>query len=298
MKIKKLNARGFSHDVMFILFAFVFGISGVGYLVASNANEAVTACTLSQAHGVNFNGEPQGFKRGDSGATYIWHDSNGWHVRMTDKIGKDHVYQGTIGVSGAVYPKVTGVKLDNSPPYNVDHLSHTATQISYKFNTYNGIDGFDFYLGSCAPHNTKLTFDLKRDGSSDTSTIKAGVNKQHPGSNPFTLKSPPAPPNPPGGNTRKSSSGGTSPSGSGNGQPAGSKGGGNGSTSSSKGGSGNGQPAGSKGGGNGSTSSSKGNGKGKGSSSNHQHINYIKNSNRLKQAACIASHALSIIEHK
>ena len=41
MKIKKLNARGFSHDIVLVLFVVVFAIGGVAYLVASHADALV-----------------------------------------------------------------------------------------------------------------------------------------------------------------------------------------------------------------------------------------------------------------
>lgn len=37
MKIKKLDARGFSHDVILVGFVVIFAIAGVGYIVASHA---------------------------------------------------------------------------------------------------------------------------------------------------------------------------------------------------------------------------------------------------------------------
>ncbi len=38
MKLKKLNARGFSHDIVLVLFIVIFAIAGVGYLVVSRAD--------------------------------------------------------------------------------------------------------------------------------------------------------------------------------------------------------------------------------------------------------------------
>jgi hypothetical protein len=40
MKLKKLNARGFSHDIIIVLFVVIFAIAGVGYLVASHADNS------------------------------------------------------------------------------------------------------------------------------------------------------------------------------------------------------------------------------------------------------------------
>jgi hypothetical protein len=38
MNFRRLNARGFSHDVMAVAFVVVFALAGVGYLVASHAD--------------------------------------------------------------------------------------------------------------------------------------------------------------------------------------------------------------------------------------------------------------------
>ena len=38
MKLKKLDMRGFSHDIALVLFVVIFAIAGVGYLVASHAD--------------------------------------------------------------------------------------------------------------------------------------------------------------------------------------------------------------------------------------------------------------------
>jgi len=38
MKLKKLDIRGFSHDIVLVLFVVIFAIAGVGYLVASHAD--------------------------------------------------------------------------------------------------------------------------------------------------------------------------------------------------------------------------------------------------------------------
>jgi hypothetical protein len=38
MKLKKLDARGFSHDLLIVVFVVLFAIAGVGYMVASHAD--------------------------------------------------------------------------------------------------------------------------------------------------------------------------------------------------------------------------------------------------------------------
>ena len=42
IKLRKLDARGFSHDVGIVVFAVIFAIIGVGYLVASHASSCTT----------------------------------------------------------------------------------------------------------------------------------------------------------------------------------------------------------------------------------------------------------------
>ncbi len=46
MKTKKLNARGFSHEVLILLFVIVFAVAGAAYLVATHA-QTPTASTAS-----------------------------------------------------------------------------------------------------------------------------------------------------------------------------------------------------------------------------------------------------------
>ncbi len=41
MRIKKLNSRGFSHDVLAVAFVVIFAVAGVAYLVASHADSCL-----------------------------------------------------------------------------------------------------------------------------------------------------------------------------------------------------------------------------------------------------------------
>ncbi|HEX4775008.1 MAG TPA: hypothetical protein VH234_05835 [Candidatus Saccharimonadales bacterium] len=45
MKLKKLNARGFSHDILLVLFVVIFAIAGVAYLVATRASTSTSTFT-------------------------------------------------------------------------------------------------------------------------------------------------------------------------------------------------------------------------------------------------------------
>lgn len=50
MKLRKLNARGFSHEVLVIAFVVIFAIAGVGYIVASHADASSgpNTCTVQE----------------------------------------------------------------------------------------------------------------------------------------------------------------------------------------------------------------------------------------------------------
>lgn len=52
MTLKKLDARGFSHDVLIVLFVVIFAIAGVGYLVASHADDC-SAVSAAISKGVS-----------------------------------------------------------------------------------------------------------------------------------------------------------------------------------------------------------------------------------------------------
>jgi hypothetical protein len=50
MKLKKLNTKGFSHDIVIVLFVIIFAIAGVGYLVASHATTPAPVFTYLANH--------------------------------------------------------------------------------------------------------------------------------------------------------------------------------------------------------------------------------------------------------
>ncbi|MDB5171195.1 MAG: hypothetical protein JWO35_889 [Candidatus Saccharibacteria bacterium] len=49
MKIKKLDVRGFSHDILMVAFVVIFAVVGVGYVVASHADSCTSSSTKNCA---------------------------------------------------------------------------------------------------------------------------------------------------------------------------------------------------------------------------------------------------------
>ena len=129
-------------------------------------------------------GAPDRFDAGDRGATYVWHDTNGWHIRATDPAGRSAHYTGVITLTkGATFHDVDNVRFEKD-----DHVQvlDGGTVLRYSFATYSGIDGVDFRVSACAGDRAHeaITFTLRKNGSDDdASRIFVGDHKQHPDSN-------------------------------------------------------------------------------------------------------------------
>jgi hypothetical protein len=134
--------------------------------------------------GISVEGRPR-FDAGDTGAAYIWHGSDGWHLRTTDAVNVPHHYAGTIAVSpDASVTSLRAVRLEPN-----DHVWLTGDNVvHYDLTTYTGVDGLDFTVSSCDPNHRDETlhFDLVYNGyRQDPARIKLGPNKLHPPSADF-----------------------------------------------------------------------------------------------------------------
>lgn len=135
------------------------------------------------ADNLRVEGRPDNLDAGDRGATYVWHDNDGWHIRSTDPSGQQAHYTGVIHLTaGATFHDVTTVKLEKD-----DHVRITdgGRTLAYSFDTFSGIDGVDFHVSACANDRTHeaITFSMRRNGSDDdASRIDVGDQKQHPDS--------------------------------------------------------------------------------------------------------------------
>jgi hypothetical protein len=125
-------------------------------------------------------GVPVGFHANDPAAVYLWHDDEGWHLRVTHEGDGRQVYSGTLVTSGT-FSDVDAVKLERDDSFNVGFAGHVLT---FRFVNYGGIDGLDFRT-HCAEG---IHFDFRGDGQSlPTSMIYAGHDGDHPAADPFTV---------------------------------------------------------------------------------------------------------------
>jgi hypothetical protein len=102
-------------------------------------------------------GRPPKLDAGDAAADYLWHDSTGWHLRVTHQNDHHQVWSGVLTTTGT-FSDVSPVKLEQNDSLTVGPDKHT---IAFKFNNYGGIDGLDFRT-QCAP---SIHFNLRADGA-------------------------------------------------------------------------------------------------------------------------------------
>jgi hypothetical protein len=115
----------------------------------------------------------------DPGVT-VWHNAQGWHVRVTHNSLRDRVFSGEIRTTGAIVA-VHAVRLERNDSVQVGSGQHT---LRFRFNNYGGTDGFDFAT-HCAPF---LAFGFLSDGHVVApSHISIGAGGHHPARDPFVI---------------------------------------------------------------------------------------------------------------
>lgn len=123
-------------------------------------------------------GKPRDLRGGESHRYYVWRDDQGWHVRTTTGKSK-HLFEGTITSLGGKVQNYGTVQLENK---DLVKINSNRTQLSFRFATDRGIDGFDFQTDASA-----LRFDLKLDGERRSDAIYLGLDGENPRSAPFEL---------------------------------------------------------------------------------------------------------------
>jgi hypothetical protein len=124
-------------------------------------------------------GRPDGFEAGDIGGVYLWHDGDGWHLRVTHANNDQAVFAGVIRTPGRLVD-VHPIALEQADQLTVGPDQHTMT---FRFSNYGHIDGIDFHT-RCAP---VIRFAFDRGGHLlPADRVFVGDDKNHPG-NPFRV---------------------------------------------------------------------------------------------------------------
>ena len=154
----------------------------VGALVAPATASAASTASSPVCAGhwpLAVQGQPTLLHSGGRAGDYIWHNSTGWHLRVTHATSSRLVFSGRITASAPM--KVTPFALENG---DWVALSADKRTITYRFINRGHLDGLDFTT-ACA---RRVTFGGSMAGAKlPTARIWIGRNNRHPLQNPFAV---------------------------------------------------------------------------------------------------------------
>ena len=159
-------------------------LAGTSLIAASGTAVATTstACkVVTDDHWPDIvQGQPNGIDPKTTAATYMWHDGNGWHIRVTHHGTNLRTFSGQLSTTGT-FANVSPVHLEKSDQFQV---SSDHKVITFLFKNYGFIDGVNFHT-RCAP---SIAVGFQSDGAnSPTSKIVIGHTGAHPPTNPFVI---------------------------------------------------------------------------------------------------------------
>jgi hypothetical protein len=159
----------------------LFAVTGSAGATSSPTTTTAPSCTTHDdpwpawVQGVPANIDPL-----TAAGVYMWHDSNGWHIRVTHKTDSLRTFSGQLITSGT-FANVTSVKLEAGDTLGVSANHHT---ISFLFTNYGHIDGLNFFT-HCAP---SIAFAFQSDGVTvPGKKVTIGHLGLHPAGDPFTI---------------------------------------------------------------------------------------------------------------
>jgi len=125
-------------------------------------------------------GAPTSFHAGGAGGDYLWHNSTGFHLRVTHRSNDRAVYSGVI--TSPTPMRKDAVRLEGT---DVVALSSDRKTLVFRFANYGHVDGVNFHT-DCASH---LTLSRLYVGSTQLPTYRVylGSKEAHPAHIPFTL---------------------------------------------------------------------------------------------------------------
>jgi hypothetical protein len=124
---------------------------------------------------------PSAYHPGAASGDYLWHDSHGFHLRVTHHTSDRAVYTGEI-VSSAPMRK-EAVKLEGR---DVAALSANRKVLSFRFYNYGHTDGINFHTDCATALEVKW---LHRSGVRlSSSHVYLGAKSAHPAHIPFVVR--------------------------------------------------------------------------------------------------------------
>jgi hypothetical protein len=152
---------------------------------AGSVVTAVGAADRGRRAPMDPRGEPSGLKKGVTECFKVWHNDDGWHVRVVNGRGsRDHKYQGTITVENGVFENVQSHLAKKNGAEKQWRQGSRKTELTFDFSTDEREDGINFKTSRGA---SAIRFSLKIDGKEVPQQIYVGGRGDHPDTSTFTV---------------------------------------------------------------------------------------------------------------
>lgn len=152
------------------------GVCAASVLTVATPASAAGCGTLPAA----VQGNPN-VKAGQAGVAYLFHDSQGWHVRVTHPGGSKVLVTGSITATRDI-SHVRATHLERGDAISVSKDGHT---LSFRMTNVGHLDGVDF-TAECS-HALRVNVKVNGAGAS-TKQVFLGARRVHPTSVPFTIE--------------------------------------------------------------------------------------------------------------
>ena len=160
------------------LAAAALALGAVAAPAAITASPASAACATG-AWSPTAAGKPASLSPGSAEGVYLWHDSDGWHLRATHPGTSRVAFTGVIYSSGGI----SGVK--RALESNDVAFEASGSRIKFSFKNRGRIDGIDFVVGC----SNRFTVSASVNGAPIANNrVFLGSGSVNPTSVPFVLE--------------------------------------------------------------------------------------------------------------
>ena len=165
-------------------------ILAMAVIVCSSAAAITKAGGPGKRPPMDPRGEPEGLKKGVVECYKVWHNDDGWHVRVVNGRGsRDHKYQGVISVENGVLDDIhSHLAKKNGVEAQWKH-GGKKSEVAWDFATPEKEDGINFRASKGA---SAIRFSLTIDGKDMPDRIFIGKRGDHPESSSFELSAHPS----------------------------------------------------------------------------------------------------------
>lgn len=164
-----------------LLSTAVLGAGAAATLLAAPASASTASSCDRTPWEAKVQGAPAGFGAGSRSGDYLWHDTHGFHLRVTHGTNHDRrVYTGLIHSSAAL--RMERVRLEGSDRAT---LSRDRRTITFVFANYGYVDGVNFHT-DCASALSVSRLNVGNRALPPTQ-VYLGARRAHPAHVPFTV---------------------------------------------------------------------------------------------------------------